>query len=268
MYIRTDTILDKILEQKVREIDLLRPEAARLKRAAEDAPPPRDFAAALHRETVALIAEVKQASPSKGVLIDPFDPIHLSRIYTDNGAAAISVLTDAEFFRGSLEHMRQVRSGVSLPVLRKDFIIDPLQIHEGRAAGADAMLLIVAVLEDAVLRDLHALITGLGMTALVEVHDERELERALAAGAAVIGVNNRDLRTFHEDLNTTVRLAQWIPSSVTLVAESAIRSVADVRRMAEAGANAVLIGEGLVRAGDIGEQVRLFSSQPTTRKVT
>lgn len=268
-YVKTDTILDRILENKAAEIARLREEMrdepwlhADLIDSAGNAPPPLDFAGALRRgEQIALIAEIKKASPSKGVLIEDFDPETLAEIYAENGAAAISVLTDERFFQGSLEHLEIVRETVDLPLLRKDFIIDPLQVYQARAAGADAVLLIVMALTDAQLVNLHGLITGLGMAALVEVHNEAELERAVNAGATLIGVNNRDLRTFHEDLETTARIAGRLPSGVTLVAESAIRTPDDVRRMGELGAHAVLVGEGLVKAGDIGAQVRQFSSQ-------
>ena len=263
-FVKTDTILDKILAQKQTEIG---DDLAAVARRAREAVPPRDFAGALRdvsqkHETVALIAEVKHASPSKGVLIENFDPVALGTTYADNGAAAISVLTDVQFFMGSLDHLTQVRAAVGVPVLRKDFIIDCYQVYEARAAGADAVLLIVAALEDAQLADLHALAGELGMAALVEVHNVGELDRALKVGARVIGVNNRDLKTFREDLGTTERVARLIPDGVTLVAESAIRSADDVRKMGALGAHAVLVGEGLVKAGDIAAQVRLFSSQP------
>lgn len=258
-FVKTDTILDKILAVKLTEIG---DDLAGIARRAREAAPPRDFAGALRRETVALVAEVKHASPSKGVLIEDFDPVALGTTYAANGAAAISVLTDEQFFMGSLAYMTQVRAAVDVPVLRKDFIIDCYQIYEARAAGADAVLLIVAALEDGQLAELHALARELRMAALVEVHNVDELDRALKAGATLIGVNNRDLKTFREDLGTTERIARLVPENVTLVAESAIRSVDDVRRMGELGAHAVLVGEGLVKAGDIAEQVRLFSSQP------
>jgi indole-3-glycerol phosphate synthase len=268
-YVKTDTILDRILENKAAEMARLREEIrdepwlhADLIDSAGNAPPPLDFVDTLRRgRHVALIAEIKKSSPSKGVLIENFDPEALAEIYAENGAAAISVLTDERFFQGSLDHLELVRETVDLPLLRKDFIIDPLQVYQARAAGADAALLIVMALTDAQLVNLHGLITGLGMAALVEVHNETELTRALDAGATLIGVNNRDLRTFHEDLDTTARVASRLPRGVTLVAESAIRTPEDVRRMGELGAHAVLVGEGLVKAGDIGAQVRQFSSQ-------
>lgn len=263
-FIETGTILDTILAHKLVEVAERRERVplTTIQAAAEAAPPSRDFAGALRRDTVTLIAEVKKASPSKGVLIENFDPAALATTYAQNGAAAISVLTDERFFQGGFSVLEAVRRTVDLPLLCKEFILDSYQAYQGRAAGADAALLIVMALDDAQLRDLHDLITGLGMAALVEVHSEPEMERALRCGATLIGVNNRDLRTFHEDLHTTERLARMAPPSVTLVAESAIRSADDVRRMGSFGARAVLVGEGLVKAADIAQQVRLFSSQP------
>jgi indole-3-glycerol phosphate synthase len=265
-FIRTGTILDRILARKVEEVAALRPRAGELRQRAEAEPPPRDFLAALRTgEQVALIAEIKKASPSKGVLIEDFDPAQLARIYTEHGAAALSVLTDADFFQGSLTYLDAARGACALPALRKDFTIDGLQVDEARAAGADAMLLIAAALDDAQLADLHAHMTALGMAALVEVHDDAELERALKLGAALIGVNNRDLRTFAEDLSLSERLAAHMPPGQLWVAESALRTPEDVARMGAAGATAVLVGEGLVKAADIGAQVRVFSSQPRRR---
>lgn len=264
MFVKTDTILDQILAQKQDEIRLAQAEPdalTKIEQAAYHAPSPRDFKGALQRSTVALIAEVKKASPSKGLLVKDFNPVRIARTYEENGAAAISVLTDVKFFQGSLDDLKAVRAAVRVPVLRKDFIIDAHQVYEARAAGADATLLIAMALEDAQLRDLHSLITELGMSALVEVHNEAELERALAIGASLIGVNNRDLRTFHEDLETTARVAALVPDDVTLVAESAIRSAEDVQRMGTYGARAVLVGEGLVKAKDMAGEVRAYSSQ-------
>ncbi len=264
MFVRTDTILDQILSEKQNELRVAQAQTgllAQVEQAARHAPRPRDFKAALQRSTVALIAEVKKASPSKGLLVKDFNPVRIARTYEENGASAISVLTDVKFFQGSLDDLRAVRKSVRLPVLRKDFIIDAHQIYEARAAGADATLLIVMALEDAQLRDLYSLITELGMAALVEVHNEAELVRALAVGATLIGVNNRDLRTFHEDLNTTARVAALVPSDITLVAESAIRSAEDVQRMGTYGARAVLVGEGLAKAKNMAGEVRLYSSQ-------
>lgn len=263
-FVRTNTILDDILAHKAEETALCKqrkPEAA-LIAEMQSTPAPLDFVGALHRSTVALIAEVKRASPSKGVLIDPFDPGAIATTYAENGAAAISVLTDEKFFQGNIRYLKQIRRLVECPLLCKEFVIDPYQIYEAREAGADAVLLIVAALEDARLADLHTLIHALGMAALVEVHDEGELERALKVGAVLIGVNNRDLKTFAVDLNTTFRLAQQMPPHVTLVAESGISGPDDVHSMGMLGAHAVLVGESLVKAADMALTVRAFSSQP------
>ncbi len=263
-FIRTQTVLDKILDNTVQEVAVrqqITPLADMID-AAERTAPPRDFAGALRRETVALIAEVKHASPSRGVLVDPFDPVVLATTYAANGAAAISVLTDARFFQGSLDDLRAVRAAVDVPVLRKDFVIDFYQVYEARAAGADAVLLIVAALDDAQLANLYALARSLDLTALVEVHDEAELDRALHVGARVIGINNRDLHTFNVDLGTTARLAQRVPARVTLVAESGIHRAADVQAMAAAGARAVLVGEAVVQADDTAARVRKLSGVP------
>lgn len=263
-FVRTQTVLDKILAHKVEEVAArkARASAAAMSAAAQEAPPPRDVRAAVRRATVTLIAEIKRASPSRGVLLADFDPLALATTYAAHGAAALSVLTDARFFGGDLAHLTAARAAVSVPVLRKDFVLDPYQVYEARAAGADAVLLIVAALDDACLADLHALVTGLGMAALVEVHDEAELARALALGAPLIGVNNRDLRTFAVDLATTERLARLLPADVTLVAESGIFSGTDVRRMGAAGAHAVLVGEALVTAPDVAARVRELGGQP------
>lgn len=263
-FVQTDTVLDKILAHKQAELDLAQRQTplASLKDAVLDAPAPRDFVGALRRETVALIAEVKKASPSKGLLTEDFDAVSIGRLYAENGAAAISVLTDERFFQGHLAYMRQVREAVSVPVLRKDFTIDAYQVYEGRAAGADAMLLIVAALTDAQLAELHSLIVFLGMTALVEVHHEAELERALKLSPALIGVNNRDLKSFHVDTQTTARLAKQVPSDVILVAESGLANGADVYAAGQMGAQAVLVGEALIKAADRAAAVREFSGQP------
>jgi indole-3-glycerol phosphate synthase len=263
-FIRTQTVLDKILDNTAQEVaarQQITPLAVMID-AAERTDPPRDFAGALRRETVALIAEVKHASPSRGVLVDPFDPVALATTYAANGAAAISVLTDARFFQGSLDDLRAVRAAVDVPVLRKDFVLDFYQVYEARAAGANAVLLIVAALDDAQLADLYALVRSLDLTALVEVHDEAELDRALHIGARVIGINNRDLHTFNVDLGTTARLAQRVPARVTLVAESGVHRAADVEAMAAAGARAVLVGEAVVQANDTAARVRELSGVP------
>ncbi|MEQ8677521.1 MAG: indole-3-glycerol phosphate synthase TrpC [Aggregatilineales bacterium] len=267
-FVKTDTILDKILARKVEEVTEAQQAIAlsRVRAEAEVALPARGFESALRQDTVSLIAEVKKASPSKGVLIENFDPAQLGIIYAENGAAAISVLTDVDFFQGKLDYLRHVRAAVNVPVLRKDFIIDSYQVYEGRAAGADAILLIVAALEDQHMAGLHAQIVELGMSALVEVHNEAEMERALKLGATLIGINNRDLKTFEVDLNTSARVASIVPDNVTLVAESGIRDAEDVVHMGKIGAHAVLVGESLVRTqhirDDLAGRVREFSSQP------
>ncbi|NDJ86507.1 MAG: indole-3-glycerol phosphate synthase TrpC, partial [Chloroflexi bacterium] len=201
----TGTILDRIVQQKIVEITAAesRMPLGALKEAIMQAPTVQDFAGALRRDHIALIAEVKKASPSKGIFLEDFDPVGIASEYEQHGAAAISVLTDERFFQGHLDYLRHVRTQVSIPVLRKDFLIDPYQVYEARAAGADAVLLIVACLEDPVLHDLHALVLELGMAALVEVHNEAEMQRALAVpGIGVIGINNRDLHDFSVDLQT------------------------------------------------------------------
>ena len=252
------TILDTIIAHKREEVALQKQvkSLGEWKAKAESAPPPRDFLAALRAPGVSLIAEVKKASPSKGLLCPDFDPVRLARAYAANGAAAISVLTDARFFQGGLDDLRAVRQAVDIPVLRKDFIVDPYQVYEARAAGADAALLIVAALDDATLQDLYALIQQLSMAALIEVHNAAELERALAIQPRLIGVNNRDLRTFHVTLDTTAALRPRVPDDIVLVAESGIHTPEDVARLAAIGVDAMLVGEALVTAEDVGKRVR------------
>jgi indole-3-glycerol phosphate synthase len=254
----TGTILDEILRWKATEVARARRDKPLcvLKDEATQAPPPRDWAAALRAPGISLIAEIKRASPSKGLLRPNLDARSLAQTYAANGAAAISVLTDERFFRGSLQDLRVVRQAVDLPLLRKEFVLDPYQVYEARAAGADALLLIVAALEDAPLRSLYTLICDLGMAALVEVHNAGELDRALALTPRLIGINNRDLCTFEVRLETTERLRPAIPDDVAVVAESGIRSAADVARLAACGVDAMLVGESLVRAPDVGAQVR------------
>ncbi|HMO58676.1 MAG TPA: indole-3-glycerol phosphate synthase TrpC [Roseiflexaceae bacterium] len=265
------SILDTIIAHKRYEVAQRRAArpAAALIRAAAAAPPIRDFAAALRHPThTTLIAEVKKASPSRGVLIEQFDPLALAQIYAANGAAAISVLTDERFFQGSLDYLMQIRGEqagrpAAPPLLRKDFLIDPYQVYEARAAGADALLLIVAALDDASLNSLLRLTEDFGMQALVEVHDTHELERALAAGATIIGVNNRNLHTFVTTLETTELIAAQLPATnrPLLISESGIHSPADLARVRACGADAVLVGESLVTSGDIGVQVRLLAGE-------
>jgi indole-3-glycerol phosphate synthase len=226
------------------------------------APAALDFIAALRRlPAPALIAEIKRASPSKGLLMADFDPLRLASQYVSNAARAISILTDERYFQGSLDYLVQVRQQFPhMPLLRKDFLYDPYQVYEARAAGADALLLIAAGLEHAQLAELHALATELGMAALVEVHTLDELEQILPLQPQLVGVNNRDLHTFQVNLETTLQLRPHIPSSVTLVSESGIHSVADATRLQQAGVNAILVGEALVTAPDTAAKVRELSS--------
>ena len=264
-FVTTDTVLDRILARKVEELAEARarmPNREIRRRAESSAYRIRDMVAALQGERVSLIAEIKRASPSKGALTKDFAPVMTAAIYARNGAAAISMLTDEDFFQGSLRYLAAARNAVDIPILRKDFIIDPYQVYKGRAAGADAILLIVAALSDEQLADLDALTRELGMKALVEVHNEWEMERAQRVGAKFIGINNRDLKTFDVDLGTTARLAGMLDDDVVLVAESGIFSAADVRAMGLLGAHAILVGEALMKAPDMVSLVREMSSQP------
>lgn len=264
-FVQTGTFLDKILAHKVDEIatakQALSPGALRAQADASRRAP-LDAVSALRGETVRLIAEVKKASPSKGVFVEDFDPVALAMTYATNGAAAISVLTDESFFQGSLDYLAQIREHVDVPLLCKDFIVDPYQIDQAYLAGADLVLLITAALDAEQLADLYATAVERGLTPLVEVHTETEMARVLALNPSLIGVNNRDLKTFDVDVQTTARLAKLAPPSTTLVAESGLKTADDVRRMGMLGAHAVLIGEGLVTAPDVGTAVRTFSSQP------
>lgn len=218
--------------------------------------PRRSLRGALAARRPAVIAECKRRSPSKGVLREPYDPVAIARSYAAAGAAAISVLTNREFFGGSLADLAAVRAAVDVPVLRKDFVVDRYQIDEARAAGADAVLLIAAVLDLAEMRSLAGYARELGLETLVEAHDEDELALAAAAGGDVLGVNNRDLRTFMTDLATSERLAQRAPASAILIAESGIRDAADVARLGRAGIHAFLVGEAFMTAADPGAALR------------
>jgi len=283
------TILDDIIKYKRHEElpkQMQAREPAVVRAEAALSPKPRDFVAALRATNrVALIGEVKKASPSKGLLRHNFDPVELAQTYATNGAAAISVLTDARYFQGKLEYLSQIRKALDsrdrgrktgdrrpatgdrklltpyslLPtpvLLRKDFIFHPYQIYEARAAGADALLLIAAVLNDKELADLLALTHELGLTALIEVHDRVELERVLPLQPRLIGVNNRDLRDFSVDLNLCIELRQHVPADICFVAESGIHTAADVALLAKEGIDAILVGEALVKAKDVGKKVR------------
>jgi len=248
----TGTVLDRILQSRRAEVDHRKrvlPEAA-LKYGAKAAEPVRDFAVALSRDGLNVIAELKPASPSRGVIREPFDAPALAKSLEVAGAAALSVLTEGEFFRGSLKNLREARKQVALPVLRKDFIFDPWQVWEARANDADSFLLIVAALEDELLRDLVALGRELKMEPLVEVHTRAELERALAASARIVGVNNRDLKTLSVRMETSFELIEEIPEHCIAVAESGLRTHADLAELRRAGFDAFLIGEYLMLAAD------------------
>jgi indole-3-glycerol phosphate synthase len=247
-------ILATIVEQK--KLDLAFPERDVPSRAEQSVSTRRDFFAALTAQTPAVIAEIKKASPSKGLLAADFDPPAIARSYEQGGAAALSVLTDEKHFQGSLSDLEFARAAVRLPVLRKDFTIDPYHVHQAAAHGADAILLIAAILSERQMRDFRELADHYRMAALVEVHDEEELQPAIASGARIIGVNNRNLRTFEVDLGTALRLAGKIPAGVVRVAESGIHSSADVQTLRAAGYHAFLVGEHLMKSGDPASALR------------
>jgi indole-3-glycerol phosphate synthase len=252
------TILDKIVAAKRLEIEAAQRNvpAAELERRSRQAPPVRDFRAALEKpEEIQVIAEVKKASPSAGVLRADFDPVAIARAYQDHGAACISVLTDEPFFQGHLRHLAAIRAAVALPLLRKDFILDRYQLLEARAAGADAVLLIAEILPGEQLGLLFTEAQALGLQCLVELYDADNLARVLDCGARMIGVNNRDLRSFETRLEHTLELVTRLPGDCCLVSESGIRSREDVLRLQQAGVRAVLIGETLTRAADIGNRL-------------
>jgi indole-3-glycerol phosphate synthase len=254
----TGTVLDRILEARRAEVDHRKrvlPETA-LKYGVKAAPPVRDFAAALSRDAINVLAELKPASPSRGIIRDPFDAPALGKALEAAGAAALSVLTEGEFFGGSLKNLRDARKEIALPVLRKDFIFDPWQVWESRANDADSFLLIVAALSDAQLRGLIALGRELGMEPLVEVHTHEELDRALGAGARIIGVNNRDLKTLTVRVETSYELIEQIPEECLAVAESGLRSHDDLKKLRATGFDAFLIGEHLMLSPDPGAALR------------
>jgi len=261
------SILEKIIEHKKMEIAAL--DAGALRHAADSSPAPRDFLSVIQSRRFfprpSLIAELKRASPSKGMLAPHLDLFQVADIYTQNGASAISVLTDEKFFLGKLETLRELRftRKSELPLLRKDFIIDEVQLYEARANGADAVLLIAAALtDDKLFVDLHAAALGLGLTPLVEVHDEAEIERALKLqDVKLIGINNRNLATFEVSLETTERLRPAIPADIPVVAESGIFTARDVERLTKANVNAILVGEALVTSEDIPAKVRELSGE-------
>jgi indole-3-glycerol phosphate synthase len=261
-------ILQRILTRKTEEITerSAKLPLAELKARLADAPETRAFADAIEAKVdaglPAVIAEVKKASPSKGVIRADFDPAAIARSYEKAGAACLSVLTDKDFFQGSEEFLRQARGACSLPVLRKDFVIDPYQVYEARAIGADCILLIVAALDDAALLELSLLASDLDLDVLCEVHDAEELERAQALPVRLIGVNNRNLRTFETTLDTSIELQELMDYDRILVAESGIHTPDDVERLRDAGINAFLVGEAFMRAQDPGAELkRLFATQ-------
>ena len=259
--IDTPDILREIVEVKRREVERLKVEApiAMLEERIEAQSPPLNLAGALMGDEVRVIAEIKKASPVKGILMPDFDPVSLATTYADSGAAAISVLTNADHFQGSIRHL-EAAHGVAnprgIPVLRKEFIFDPYQVYEARASGADAILLIAAMLPLEDLKHLTQLAEKLWMQCLVEVHDEEELKLAMDAGAEVVGINNRDLRTFKTRLEVTERLAPLIPAGKIMVSESGITSREHIKRVKRAGVHAVLVGEALVTASDVGAKLR------------
>lgn len=254
-----NSILDQIVRVKRTEIEDARSRRPLpdCKAQARHAPPVRSFFDALAQPgPIKLIAEVKKASPSQGIIREDFDPVSIAESYQLHGASCISVLTDSQFFQGHLDYLSRIRDVVSIPVLRKDFILDSYQLWEARAAGADAVLLIAECLDDCNLRKLFNETLEIGMTPLVECYEQANVERVLEAGATLIGVNNRDLNTFQTDLGHTLRLKSLIPAECLLVAESGIHSRADVRILEEAGVDAMLVGESLMRKPDLGQAVR------------
>lgn len=259
--------LREILDTKREEVERLRPKADLLRAAALERNDFRSLAQALSGDgqSLALIAEVKKASPSVGVIARDFDPVAIAREYEAAGANAISVLTDERYFQGRLSDLTRVRREVTLPVLRKDFIIDPVQIYEAAVSGADAILLIVAALEQGLLTDLLDVAHAHQLDVLMEVHDLADLERALDTAARIIGVNNRNLKTFEVDLATTRRLADELPPDLILVSESGIKTGEDARKVREWGADAILVGESLMRAENVAAQVRALRCFPGTR---
>ncbi|MBN2309912.1 MAG: indole-3-glycerol phosphate synthase TrpC [Candidatus Hydrogenedentes bacterium] len=250
-------ILDDICATKREEVVARKATVslAHLKERVAEVRPADDFRAALRQPGISLIAEVKRASPSKGTFVADLDPVDLAALYEQAGARAISVLTDEKYFKGSLDDLIAVRQDVGIPCLRKDFIIDEYQIYEARAARADALLLITRILSDTQLSDYLALTHDLGMSALVETHNEEEIERALAAGAHIIGINNRDLATFSVDISTTLELKKLVPGGHVLVSESGIRTRDHVQLLEDGGIDAILVGEALVTSPDIVAKV-------------
>jgi indole-3-glycerol phosphate synthase len=253
-------ILARIVDTKRSELARLAGSRVELERRARDRAPARDFRAALLAGQPAVIAEIKKASPSKGVFVTDYDPAAIARTYRDGGANCLSVLTDRDYFQGSLEDLNAARDAVSLPVLRKDFTIDELHVIEAAAHNADAILLIAAILSEAEMRRLRELAESLGMAALVEVHDGEELQAAVDSGATIIGVNNRNLHTFEVSLDTALQLAERIPAGAVKVAESGIHSRADVVTLEAAGYRAFLVGEHLMKSADPAAALKALRS--------
>ena len=256
-------MLDKIIAQKREEVEQRKKVATitYLQQRIARQKPALDLAPALKGDHVRLIAEVKQASPSRGTLSLNFNPIELARTYAEGGAAAISVLTEANYFMGSIEHLAAIKEAVGLPLLRKDFIFDPYQIYESRAYGADALLLITSILSQEQLKELVSLSHSLGLRCLVEVHNEGEVKRAVLSEAEIIGINNRDLNTFTVDITTTRRLRPLIPQERIVVSESGIKSKRDIEKLGKWGVDAVLVGEALVTAGDVRARMKELIGQ-------
>ena len=251
-------MLDRIIAQKRQEVEQRKKETplSYLQERIARQKPVLDLAPALKGDHIRLIAEVKQASPSRGMLTSNFNPIRLAQTYAEGGAAAISVLTDASYFMGSIERLAAIKEAVGLPLLRKDFIFDPYQVYESRAYGADALLLIATILSQGQLEELMSLSHSLRLRCLVEVHDEGEVERAVLSDAEIIGINNRDLNTFSVDINTTRRLRPLVPEGKIVVSESGIRSRKDVEKLRKWGVDAVLVGEALVTASDVRAKMK------------
>ena len=256
-------ILDEIIEAKREELAGLKQTVPlyQLEECIAAQPPPLDFASALRGEGIRLIAEVKKASPSRGIICPDLDPVELAQTYADNGAAAISVLTERRYFLGSLEHLAAIKENLNkqnIPLLRKDFIFDPYQVYESCAYGADAILLIVAILSGDKLEEMLSLSHNLGLECLVEVHNEAEMESAILSGAKIIGINNRDLGSFSVDLTTTKRLCPLVPPDRIIVSESGIKDRADVLMVRGWGVDAILVGEAIVSADDVAAKMREF----------
>jgi indole-3-glycerol phosphate synthase len=252
------TILEKIVATKRDEVEAARAKisADELRARLADAPPVRDFFAPLAQsDSIQLIAEVKKASPSAGIIRDDFDPVSIAKIYESHGAACISVLTDEHYFQGGLDYLRAVRSAVGIPVLRKDFVIDSYQLLEARAAGADAVLLIAECLDDCNLRKLYNEAIELGLVPLIELYEPANLSRVLETGTNLVGINNRNLHTFQVDLEHTLRLRREMPADCVVVGESGIKTHADAKRLEEGGVKAMLVGESLMREKNIGSAV-------------